>query len=156
MDIVRWAPTARNMQQVKWIVINSREKMHELAGMMIKSMKNNEKFQRQVEAWDIGKDVILRGAPALAIAYTDSEYSWGEVDSTIAMQTLDLCATAMRFGTCWAGYFIALAQNVPDIPKWLGLQSNEKIQAALMFGYPGFEAYHRIPYRKEIDLRLIR
>ena len=156
MDIVRWAPTAKNSQLVKWIVVDGRKKMRELAELMVGHMKTSDKFQRQVEAWNNGKDVLLRGAPALAIAYTDAEYAWGEVDCVIAMQTLDLCATAMRFGTCWAGYFISIAQNAPEIKKWLGLQSNDKLWAALMFGYPGLEAYHRVPYRKEIDLRWIQ
>ncbi len=155
LDIVRWAPSARNGLPVKWAIVYGREKMQELGALIIDWMRNNEMFRKQVEAWDDGKDMVLRGAPVLAVAYTDSSATWPEVDCTIAVQTLDFCAAAMRLGSCWAGYFIRAAQNDPKISDWLGLQKTDKVQAALMLGYIGPEAYTLIPHRPENEVRWV-
>ncbi|MGL6195990.1 MAG: nitroreductase family protein [Thermoguttaceae bacterium] len=155
LDAVRWAPTARNGLPLKWIVVNGHEKVRALAEMVVNAMRKNPKFERVVEAWEKGVDVVLRGSSTLIIAYANNEAKWGAVDGTIAVTTLDLCATAMRLGTCWAGYFIVAAQNEPEIAKWLGLAPDEKVQAALMVGYPGPEVYNKIPYRKEAEVRWI-
>ena len=156
LDVVRWAPSARNEQPLKWIVVRHREKMVELGSLIANAMRGKEHYTRQVEAWDDGNDMILRGAPTLAIAYTDSDAIFPEVDCTIAMETLDLCAAAMRLGSCWAGYFIRAAQEHPAINGWLGLKKTEKVQAALLLGYPGQEVYKRIPFRKELEIKWIQ
>ena len=155
LDVVRWAPSARNAQPLKWIVVQSREKMLELGNLIANAMRGKEHYVRQVEAWDNENDMILRGAPVLAIVYTESDAIFPEVDCTIAMETLDLCAAAMRLGSCWAGYFIRAAQEDSAIKDWLGLTNKEKVQAALLLGYPGQEVYKRIPFRKELEIKWI-
>ncbi|MCL2304829.1 MAG: nitroreductase family protein [Planctomycetaceae bacterium] len=155
LDVVRWAPTARNLQPVKWIVVQNREKMLEVGKLVADAMRKYEQFKRPAEAWDSGNDVILRGAPAMAIAYTESDAIFPAVDCTIAVETLDLCAAAMQIGTCWAGYFVLAAQMEPTIQNWLGLEKGEKVQAALLLGYPGLETYKRIPHRKELTVKWI-
>lgn len=154
LDVVRWAPTARNGLSVRWLVADNRETVMELASLVIEWMRPIDSFKIIVEEWDRGEDRIMRGAPALVIAYTDTDALWPVVDSTIAVETLDLCATAMRLGCCWAGYFVLAAQNFKEkINERLGLSEAQTVQGALMLGYPGNEAYQRIPWRKELDLR---
>lgn len=157
LDVVRWAPSARNNQLLRWIVVRREEKMKELGELVIRwvSALGGENAERLQKAYDSGNDVIFRGASTLVVACIDKNYDFGEVDATIAVQTLDFTATAMRLGTCWAGFFMRAAQNEPEIGKWLGLNENENVQAALMIGYSGPEAYHRIPYRKETDLHWV-
>ena len=155
LDIVRWAPSARNAQPIQWIVVHSHEKMVQLGNLVVKTLRKQEHFKRQVEAWDAGNDMILRGAPAMVIATTASDAIFPEVDCAIAVEILDLCAAAMQLGSCWAGFFIRAAQADPAIQSWLGLKNNEKVHAALLLGYPNLEAYKRIPFRNELEIKWI-
>ena len=155
LDVVRWAPSARNEQPIKWIVIQSREKMREIGGLVADTFRGQEHFERQIKAWDNGNDMILRRAPAMVIAYTDPEAIFPEVDCTIAVEILDLCASAMQLGSCWAGYFMRAAQASHAIRNWLGLKKDEKVQAALLLGYPGLEVYKRFPFRKELEIKWV-
>jgi nitroreductase len=156
MDIVRWAPTARNGLPVKWIVVNGREKVHELAGLIVEWLRPIKGMESLAEAWDGGGDPILRGAPCLVVAYTEESALWPIVDTAIAVETLDLCATAMRLGSCWAGYFVRAAQSEPAINRWLGLTEKQTVHGGLMIGHINNEVYRRIPHRPELDLRWIR
>ncbi len=156
LDVVRWAPTARNLLPVKWVVVNGRDKMRELGSLTAEWMRTVEGGLGLAQAWDDGVDHLLRGAPCLAVAYTEEDALWPEVDCTIAVETLDLSAAAMRIGACWAGYFIQAARHSQPINRWLGLSETQTVQAALMLGYTDIEIYGHIPVRPELDVRYIR
>lgn len=153
-EIVTWAPTARNLQPVQWIVVNNPGVVQELARMVVNWLKKTEKFAAIVEAYQDGKDMVLRGAPCLAIAHAHRE-SWAPVvDCTIAVEILDLAATAMGLGACWAGFFMSAAANDPSISERLKLPEGHNIHGALMLGYTD-EIYLHIPPRSPAKVRLI-
>ena len=151
LDVVRWAPTAKNGLPVKWVIINGAAKVRELAGLIMDWIKVQPQSERMVEAWDRGDDPIFRGAPCVIGAYTDDQSPWSPMDTAIAIETLDICAMAMRLGSCWAGIFIRAAQSShkPAVNQWLGLSETETLHGALMLGHIGNEVYQRIPYRPE-------
>lgn len=155
LDVVRWAPSAKNGLPVKWIVVNGREKVRELGTLAIDWLATQPGGDMLKAAWDAGGDPVFRGAPCLIAAYTDSAALWPAVDTAIAVETLDLCVAAMRLGGCWAGYFIRAAQNDPAIRDWLGLEATQTVHGGLMLGYVGDEVYQKIPYRPELELRWI-
>ena len=159
LDVVRWAPTAKNGLPVKWVIINSPGKVRELAGLVMNWIREQPKSERMVEAWDKGDDPIFRGAPCVIGAYTeDNTAQWSPIDTAIAIETLDLCATAMRLGACWAGIFVRAAQSSQKrvLNQWLGLSEMETIHGGLMLGHIGDEAYQRIPHRPEASKIWIR
>ena len=152
LDVLRWTPTAKNGQPLKWVVINDAVKVRELAGIIMEGIKKQPKMERMIEVWDGGGDPIFRGAPCVIAAYTDdATASWATMDAAIAVTTLDLCVSAMRLGTCWAGIFIRAAQSFAKstVNQWLGLNETATIHGALMIGHIGEETYQRIPYRPE-------
>jgi nitroreductase len=153
LNAVRWSPTAKNRLPVRWLIINGREKVVELGGLVINWFRLLKGMDEMLEAWDKGLDPIFRGAPCVVAAYTEANAAWAAVDCAIAMQTFDYCAAAMRLGTCWAGYFITVAQKDHDINKWLGLSRNEEIYASLMLGNIGCESYQKIPPRPEVKVK---
>jgi len=159
LDVARWAPTAKNGLPVKWVIINSAKKVHELAGLVMDWIKEQPKSERMVEAWSKGNDPIFRGAPCVIGAYTDDNTAqWSPIDTAIAVETLDLCATVKRLGTCWAGIFVRAAQSSHKsvLNQWLGLSGTETIHGGLMLGHLGDETYHRIPHRPEAQKIWIR
>ncbi|MDR2439985.1 MAG: nitroreductase family protein [Planctomycetaceae bacterium] len=151
LDVVRWAPSAKNKLPVKWLVINDQNKVQELEKLVVQWLQSQPQYPEIREANE--PNGIFRGAPCVIVAYTDATAIWPAVDTAIAVETLDLCATAMRLGTCWAGFFIRASQNDPAINRWLGLSETETVHGGLMLGYVGNEAYQRIPFRPELELR---
>lgn len=156
LDVVRWAPTAKNGLPVKWLVVNSREKILELTELVLDWLQTQPGGEGLKSAWDRGIDPIFRGAPCLVAAYTRKDAMWPDVDTTIAVETLDLCVTAMRLGSCWAGYFVRTAQNDPKINQWFELDTDCTIRGGLMIGHIGDEVYQKMPYRPELDIHWVR
>ena len=159
LDVARWSPTAKNGRPVKWVIINSAKKVRELAGVVMDWIKEQPHSERMVEEWDRGGDPVFRGAPCVIGAYTDDASAlWSPIDAAIAVETLDLCAAAMRLGACWAGIFVRAAQSShkPVLNKWLGLSETETIHGGLMLGHISEESYQRIPYRSETPKIWIR
>lgn len=158
IDMAHYAPTGTNSQEVQWLVITSRERLHALAGMIIDMLQHliteehplakAYRLDRSVEAWEAGIDTVLRGAPALVVAHAPKGHSLAQVDSSIALAYLDLAAPTSGLGTCWAGFFMMAAAQWPPMQQALALPDGHSCFGALMIGYPKYD-YHRLPLRKE-------
>ena len=158
IEMAHYAPTGTNSQQVQWLVINSREQLHVLSGMIVDMLRylireghplaKAYRLERSVAAWEAGKDPVLRDAPALVIAHAPKAYPLAQVDCTIALSSLDLAAPTVGLGTCWAGFFSMAAAQWPPLQEALALPEGHVCCGALMVGYPKFE-YHRLPTRNE-------
>lgn len=156
LDIARYAPTGTNSQQVKWVVVNSREGVRNMAGMVVDLIRHmiSEKHPLAesyrlpgfVKAWEAGIDLISRGAPGLVIAHAPKDYMMAQTDSTIALTFLDLAAPSFGLGTCWAGFFMIAASQWPPLQQALALPEGNACFGAMMIGYPKYK-YHRIPQR---------
>lgn len=146
-EIVRWAPTAKNLLKTKWIVVNNRETVRRLAGIAIESLRETDAAHPMVEAWDQGYDWVHRGAPCLVLAYTEEESMWTVVDSTIAVETFELAAVTMGLGTCWAGLLMRFLEDNQTLRQAFGLAANNQVGAAVMLGYPDGEVYSNAPFR---------
>ncbi|BCS96622.1 nitroreductase [Desulfoluna limicola] len=153
MDMLRWAPTAKNLQPVHWTLVDDRTKIRTMAGMTIDWLRDSNMFPEMVSAWENdGEDMVLRGAPLLAIAHAHKDALNPQADCTIAMTTLELAASAMGIGGCWAGFFMGAAQQYGPLEAYLDLPEGHHVYAALMLGYPKF-SYQRIPAREGEKVR---
>lgn len=158
IDMAHYAPTATNSQQVQWLVIDSREQLHGLAGMIVDMLRylikeghplaRAYRLDRSVEAWEAGIDTVLRGAPALVVAHAPTGYALAQVDSTIALAFLDLAAPTSGLGACWAGFFMMASAQWPPLQQVLALPDGHSCFGAMMVGYPKYD-YRRLPLRKE-------
>jgi nitroreductase/NAD-dependent dihydropyrimidine dehydrogenase PreA subunit len=158
ISVARYAPTGSNSQQVQWLVVNSRESVKNMAGIVIDLMrymiekKNpfavNYRLDRAVTAWESGIDGVTRGAPALVIAHAPKEYSLAQVDCTSALAYLDLAAPTLGLGSCWAGFMMMAAAQWPPFQKALALPEGSVCSGIMMVGYPKYK-YHRLPPRNE-------
>ncbi len=142
-------------------MLGNREELRRLAGIVIDWMhwmvaQMPEAAQalhlgRTLERWNAGHDVILRGAPVLIIAHAEKENRMAPTTCTIALTYLELAATSMGLGGCWAGYFNAAATLFPPMIEALGLPEGHQCYGAMMVGYPRFN-YHRLPTRKTPEI----
>jgi nitroreductase len=146
IDCARWAPSAINIQPVRWFVVHKPDHVKYLAGQVADWMRKAGYAPRYLAAWEQGKDMILRGAPHLILACGTLENVWAPVDCAIALTYLELTAQAHGLGTCWSGLLTRAAGASPSIREFLGLADDLQINGAVMIGYPKYH-YWRIPKR---------
>lgn len=164
MDTARFAPTASHRQTIRWLLVKDPAKTHRLAEMVIEWMsevrKNHPEQARKhkmaglIAGWRRGHDMILRGAPHLAVAYTETESHWYVIDAAIALTYLELAAHSLGVGACWAGFLSQAALIHQPIKDFLGLPESAQIHGGQMLGYPKYP-YPRLPWRKPLELRIL-
>jgi nitroreductase len=151
LDMVRYAPTGMNSQTVSWKVILDEQEVQFLSLAVIEWLRTvGDDFPYSVrgmlKAWEMGRDPILRKAPALIVAHGAVDDPMVSTSATIALATLDLAALAFGLGTCWAGFLCQAALSSPGVATALALPPGHRMCGGLMIGYPEFE-YTRIPTR---------
>lgn len=156
MEMVRFAPTTGNVQDVHWIIISGREKINKFVDIAVQWMKavlagNPEHPESRylsvfVSEWENGRDRICWEAPHLAIAHGPILGSLGPINGVIAASYLEIAAPTFGIGTCWAGIFQMIVQSSEELKKGLGIPEGHSVTGALMFGYPEYKI-QRIPRR---------
>jgi len=154
LDIVRHAPTGMNSQTVSWKVILDEQEVQFLSLAVVEWLRTlGDDFPYSVKgmlkAWEMGRDPILRKAPALIIAHGATDDPMVSTSATIALATLDLAALPFGLGTCWAGFLMMAAGSSPGVATALGLPPGHRMCGGVMIGYPEFE-YSRIPTRNPV------
>ena len=162
MDTVRFAPSAINIQDTKWTIINGKEKCDKLESLMIDYLKENLKNQTPlsqtiniegiIQSYQDGKNPLLRGAPTIIVAKT-TEGPYTNTNATIATTYLELLLPSYNLGSCWAG-FLKMCSEYPPIKEYLKINNNEHMAEGLMVGYPN-EEYCNIPKRNKINVDYI-
>lgn len=146
LDATRWAPTAKNIQPVHWLVIESPAEVRRLAGLTVEWLRTKGAFERLVQAWDQGHDAVLRGAPHVVVAHAPVAGYMPVVDCTISLTYLDLAANAYGLGCCWAGILMWGIGEYKPLQQALKLPEGHTACGALMLGYPQSK-YHLVPQR---------
>ena len=157
VNIARYAPTGHNSQSVEWLVLGNRDELKHLAGITVDWMRwmldnmpeiaLSLHMDRAVRGWETGMDIIFRNAPVVIIAHAAKDDRMAQTSSTIALSYLELAATSMGLGCCWAGYFHAAATIFPPMMEALPLPEGHQCIGGMMVGYPKFR-YQRLPLRK--------
>lgn len=161
LDMARYAPSGINRQPVNWAVIMGKDKVHELSGLVAEwmseliasksQMAESLRFDRLVEVWKRGEDMICRNAPCVIIAYGVKDDPLVPQSCTIAATYLELAAFGLRLGACWAGY-VHMAVNMSDkVRKFTSISSHAMAGAAMMAGYPKYR-YARVPSRNPLRI----
>jgi nitroreductase/NAD-dependent dihydropyrimidine dehydrogenase PreA subunit len=161
LEIAAYAPAGHNTRLNKWLVIDSKDELKKLSGIVIDWMRFmlggmrefavSMHMDRTVERWEAGKDVILRKAPVVVVAYDEAANPMAPSSCTIALAYVELAAHGMGLGGCWAGYFNAAAIMFPPMKEELGLPESHQCFGSMMIGYPRFD-YYRLPTRIQPDI----
>ncbi|MBI5570674.1 MAG: nitroreductase family protein [Desulfomonile tiedjei] len=152
------APSGHNLQPVHWLVIgNADGELRHLAGLVVEWMRTVIErhpemaealhLDRVVAAWERGQDMILRSAPHLIVAHGDQTVATAQSACTIALTYLELAATSLGLGACWAGYFNRAATVFEPLTEALSLPTGHQCFGAMMIGYQRY-GYQRLPLRK--------
>lgn len=157
MDILQescLAPSARNGQPWRFIVINNREMLKTLSDECkrnilydyLEKRKSfpsghveiiaNEKFVKMFKDKEYN---IFYNAPCLIYVVGPEKIISLDVDCALAVSYIMLCAAHRGLGTCWVN-FGTFIRN-PKIKKEIGLPDDHWIVAPVVIGYP-----KRIPF----------
>ncbi len=164
IDIARFAPSGHNFQPVEWTIVYEKTKVKKLTGMVIDWMRSILKALPKkaaemhldfiIAAWETGSDTVCRNVPHLIIAHGDKNNPTTHDSCVIAMTYLELTASSMDLGCCWAGYFNVAAQLWEPLKKELNLPLDHLAYGTMMIGIPKYK-YHRLPTRKKSTISWI-
>lgn len=156
--MARYAPSGRNTQGVGWLVLGQPDELRRIAASVADWMRwviDNDPetvaamhLDKILAYWEKGIDSIFRGAPVVIVAHAEEENPRALTTCTIALTYLELAATGLRLGCCWAGYLMKAADDYPPLPQALALPEGHRCYGAMMVGYPRY-TYHRLPLRNE-------
>lgn len=154
-----YAPTARNLQPVEWMVVYDRKEVYRLCEIVIGWMKEMSSLEdssifpsllmaKMIKDWENGQDRISRGAPHVILAHGPQSLPASLGSCFISLTTLELLAYSTGLGACWAGYLNIAANNHPPLLEALALPEGHMPFGALMLGYPKYPFY-RVPQRNQ-------
>ncbi|MFA5368274.1 MAG: nitroreductase family protein [Dehalococcoidia bacterium] len=163
LDIASYAPSGHNSQPVSWIVISGREELKSLGDKVAEWMRlaakdkpeldSTMKLGMVADAWAVGVDIIMRGAPHLVVAHAPRQYGpLGYEGCLIALSYLELAAYSLGAGACWAGYVEMAAVNYQPLRQALNIPEVNRPYGVMMLGRPEYK-YSRIPLRKDPDIQ---
>jgi nitroreductase/NAD-dependent dihydropyrimidine dehydrogenase PreA subunit len=164
LDIVRYAPSGKNDQPVKWIVLHDRAELERVMAVFLdwvrSLLENDSPLKRMLPAAATlklrteGNDLILRGAPHVIIAYTSDAALMGPAsvaDGIIALTHLDILLPAFGMGGFWAGYFTLGLRESEEVKAAAGIPAGHHVNYSFALGYPKYET-RALPKRKKADV----
>ncbi len=162
LEIAGHAPSGSNRQPVKWLVMDKKEDVKQVAGLVIDWMRFMVREKPEIarpmnmailaRQWRQGVDRICRDAPCLVFAHAANEVGSAPADCHIALSYLELALPGFGLGSCWAGYVTYAAGFWPELKEMLSLPPDHTCHGAVMVGVPRFR-YPRAPKRNAPDIR---
>ncbi len=162
LDIARFAPTGHNSQGLSFLVVQGSEPLLRMRKIVVEWMRKLIETQPAladrlhmpgiVKAHERGEDRILRGAPQVIVCHVPAELrATAQVSTYLALEFIELYATALGLGTCWAGFAQFCAQQYPALPEYLQIPRDRDITGMMMVGHPKY-TYYRMPDRDPLDV----
>jgi nitroreductase/NAD-dependent dihydropyrimidine dehydrogenase PreA subunit len=160
VEIARFAPTASNSQGVSYIVVEDKEVIRKAIEATIEWMEGHLagnpvhwSFSHHVKAYrENGRDTILRDAPHIILATTNKNFPRGRENSVFAFTYLELYATTLGLGSCWAGLFEMCAfSGYKPLLELFPIPDDKEITGAVMVGYPQYH-YKRVVDRNPLEI----
>lgn len=133
LEAAKYAPTARNLQQLEYKVITNKDLIKKISDRISALLKKERPAFQARERPNIFYD-----APLLIIITGPKENDWIYSDAALAVQNIMLYATSINLGTC----FIGLARFVEkdkELMHELNISDDRKVAAAVICGYPDEE-----------------
>ncbi len=159
LDVARYAPSASNRQQVRWIVLENERldtlKKHIMAEVSKDpSEKAEQRYSRQEDQQKQGKDPVFRGAPMLVAAVMPGDSEWKE-DAVIALSYLEIAAHSLGVGSMWSAFMIRELRRSNETRAFLDLNETEWVGGVLLLGYNALQTSTLLPNKKQTDLTIL-
>jgi nitroreductase len=131
LEAARYAPTARNLQELEYKVITSKAMITKLSEGVDKVIRK-EGFP--VKGPPGGRPGVFHDAPLLIIITAPKENRFSDSDAALAVQNIMLYATSIDLGSCFIG-MAKLIERDKNLLKELHIADDRNIAAAVICGY---------------------
>lgn len=142
LDVGRYAPTARNAQNVTFRIFT--DALPELEREIDEALLRRQGEQPQGEV--IREGYMFRGAPCAILICSKTP-----VNAAVAAAYMELYAEAMGYGTVYVGRLITALRQIPGLRERMGLSVEEEPVACLVMGKAAV-CYHRVPERESVKI----
>ena len=132
LEAAKYAPTARNMQELEYKVITSKSLITRLNEGMAKAMQSEG---MPLKGPPGAKPNFFNGAPLVIIVTAPKDNIWANADAGLAVQNIMIYATSIDLGTVFIG-MAKLIERDKSLLKLLHIADNMSIVAAVICGYP--------------------
>ncbi len=158
LDAIRYAPTGKNEQAIRWVVLEGRAQTRALLELVIGWLAALPETDPDTasavhaagvaRAWDKGLDILSREAPH-AVVTVGRGIDLDRLDGTIYLTYFEILARAHGIGCCWSGYLTRALSHPAAGPvrEFLGIGPGENGVSAQFAGFPKFRAVSRPPRR---------
>ena len=149
LEAGRYAPTAKNAQNVAFTVLTSRRAEIERACVKFfrAGVNAGSKVIPSLRDSKIDDNFFFKGAPLVIVVS-----GYDSVDPTLASAYMELMANSLGLGVLYSGFFRACTILNPRIKARLKLPFGHKVVTCMVIGYPAVE-YKRIPPRKPVKAK---
>jgi nitroreductase len=131
LEAARYAPTARNLQELEYKVITSKEMIKKLSdGIAAAIQKGGFPFKGPPG----GRPSFFYSAPLLIIITAPKENKFSESDAALAVQNIMLYATSIDLGSCFIG-MAKFIERDKKLLKEMHISNDRNIAAAVICGY---------------------
>lgn len=161
LEAARYAPSGHNSQGVAYLVVERPQALQRVCDMVVawmgRVMETDSELANRlhmpgiIRAHERGEDRILRRAPQLLVAHAPGHFAPAQVTTYLALEYVELYATTLGLGTCWAGFAQVCAQQYPALPDYLKIPQDHKITGMMMVGFPQYR-YQRMPVRDPLQV----
>lgn len=132
LEAAKYAPTARNLQELEYKVIIDKVLIGRLSeGISAVLQKDGTSFKGPPGA----KLDFFHGAPLVIIIAGPKDNYWASADAGLAVQNIMLYATSIKLGSCFIG-MAKLIERDKNLMNMLHITDNMNIVAAVVCGYP--------------------
>ncbi|MGD0780173.1 MAG: nitroreductase family protein [Dehalococcoidales bacterium] len=132
LEAAKYAPTARNLQELEYKVITSKTLINKLSEGIAAAL---QKEGMPLKGPPGAKPDFFHGAPLLLIVTAPKDNYWASADAGLAAQNVMLYATSINLGSCFIG-MAKLIERDKNLLKMLHIVDNMNIVAAVICGYP--------------------
>jgi nitroreductase len=158
-----YAPNGGNHQYTRFIVIQNKEKLSELKGIIKDEFAKKDIIEGQYQNKTIIKAKQQEdydfsfNAPTLIIAVALKTHGNSMADSANALENMQIAATALELGACWVNQIHWLTENqaLRDYLEPLGLKEDEDVFGSIVVGSPD-QPRHKPSARKEGRVVIIK
>ena len=133
-----WAPSARNLQPWKFILVTNKNLIKEMGKRIQDKVINNPRYAFVKERAKTKEDAIFYSAPLVIFILGSKESHWSAINCSLAAENMMIAAKSLGIASCPIG----MARHIKDekdIIEKLGFDENYELILALAFGYPDEE-----------------
>jgi len=145
----RQAPSGGNNQTNHFLVIQNRDVLDKLVGMVEEAFSNMDvdentyaSLKHAILASKKGGYVFCYNAPVLIVVANRRDYSNNMADCACAIENIMVAANALDLGSCWINQLRWLNEEpaLVEYLRFLGLREYERVYGAVIVGYPATDS----------------